>query len=547
MFAFSFHFPAGRYHATPWGRNVNEADVAWPPEPWRLLRALIAVYRRKGNRERWSEDHLGTLIQRLAERPPEYRLPVGAIHAHTRHYMPSGPKTTLVFDAFLRLPIDATLVVSWPRVSLEPELFSLAADLADAIGYLGRAESWTECEAHAVWDGQSNCCPAIMDLQGDPVRLIVPLGQDEYSTERERIMSEVERQVSATAKRPLTKRQIESKVAKALISKGSGTHTLPERLVDALALDTADFQDCGWSRPPASREILYTRAPEVVAGTVSRRRVGRRSSRTGQQRLPTVARFLLAGRPRPRIEDAVTIGELMRRAALSQFGWRKDEATGRPFPNAPSEISGRDAEGKPLKTPSHVHAFWLPEDADEDGRIDHVSVFVRGGMDEDIQAKLGRITRLWLARGPRSEEVEEEPGNVKEWRLALEGFGQPSDFAGDARIFARSRRWRSVTPFLAAGHLKAGYRGEIHRLLRRRGMDIAGVEVEVLDDISVGGTKRRALHYRRFRSRGRERRPDSAGALLEVAFPAAEEGPLAIGYGSHFGLGLFVGEPIGDD
>ena len=47
MFALAFRFPADRYHATPWGRNVNEADVAWPPEPWRLLRALIAAWWRK--------------------------------------------------------------------------------------------------------------------------------------------------------------------------------------------------------------------------------------------------------------------------------------------------------------------------------------------------------------------------------------------------------------------------------------------------------------------------------------------------------------------
>ena len=66
MFALAFRFPAGRYHATPWGRNVNEADVAWPPEPWRLLRALIAAYWRKGNHELWSENDLALLIDRLA-------------------------------------------------------------------------------------------------------------------------------------------------------------------------------------------------------------------------------------------------------------------------------------------------------------------------------------------------------------------------------------------------------------------------------------------------------------------------------------------------
>jgi CRISPR-associated protein Csb2 len=29
MLAIAFTFPGGRYHGTPWGRHVNEADVAW--------------------------------------------------------------------------------------------------------------------------------------------------------------------------------------------------------------------------------------------------------------------------------------------------------------------------------------------------------------------------------------------------------------------------------------------------------------------------------------------------------------------------------------
>ena len=79
MFALTFSFPAGRYHATPWGRHVNEADVAWPPEPWRILRALLASYWRKGDRVRWSEDTLAQLIDALAEDAPIYHLPEGAI------------------------------------------------------------------------------------------------------------------------------------------------------------------------------------------------------------------------------------------------------------------------------------------------------------------------------------------------------------------------------------------------------------------------------------------------------------------------------------
>ena len=547
MFALSFRFPAGRYHATPWGRNVNEADVAWPPEPWRLLRALIATYWRKGDYTRYSEDDLARLIDALAESLPEFSLPEGAIHAHTRHYMPIAGlakdgrlKTTLIFDAFLRLPDDATMVACWSNVTLDANSFALAEDLARAIGYLGRAESWTECEALAEWDGKPNCRPAGTDFDGDPVRMIAPLSPDAYSAERQRLVDEVTRQVQATAKRPLANRQTNAKVTKELTSRGRKAHTLPERLVDALTLDTADYQDRGWSRPPAAQEVIYARAPKAAPGVVPHRFAQRQRSQ-GARRLPTVARFLLAGRPLPRIEDAVKIGELMRRAALWQFGWETDESTGRRRPKAPPEISGRDADGKPLKDPSHSHAFWLPEDADGDGWIDHVSVFVASGIADSVRAQLDRITRLWLAS--KAEGTEADPQARKEWRLALEGFGFPRDFASSARIFGKSRRWRSATPFLASGHLKAArYGGEVRRLLARRGYDSDDVEVKCKKEIEVGGTKRRAIHFHRFRPRSREAQPDAAGALLDIRFPTAYHGPLALGYGSHFGLGLFVAE-----
>ena len=47
MIGLSIRFPAGRFHATPWGRHVNEEAPEWPPSPWRLLRALVATWKQK--------------------------------------------------------------------------------------------------------------------------------------------------------------------------------------------------------------------------------------------------------------------------------------------------------------------------------------------------------------------------------------------------------------------------------------------------------------------------------------------------------------------
>ena len=550
MFALAFRFPAGRYHATPWGRNVNEADIAWPPEPWRLLRALIAAYRRKGDHERWPPEALGRLIDALAETLPVYRLPTGGIHAHTRHYMPQARgKTTLIFDAFVRIPEQGSIIAAWLGVTLDADIFSLGSDLAEAIGYLGRAESWTECEALDKWDGEPNCVPVEAGFSGDPVRLLAPLSPAMYADERDRLIANERERIRTAAKKPPSAGKLETEVTKAFRSKASGLDTVPERLVDALALDTADYQDRGWYRPPAAREFLYARDEQVapvVTPRTRRRRVGSSTSVS----MPTVARYLLAGRPRPRVEDTIKIGELMRLAALSQFGWQIDASSGRRIPKAPWQISGRDSDGRPLRDPAHRHAFWLPEDADSDGLIDHVSVFIPDGIDRDVQAKLDRVTRLWVERKQRADDEDVSVSGTEEWRLALEGFATPSHFTDSAPIFGCSTCWRSATPFVAAGHLKADrHAGEFRRLVRRIGMDrtldfdATKVDVRELTEVHIGGSTRHALHFHRFRSRGREKQHDTAGALLQVTFPVPVNGPLVMGYGSHFGLGLFVAQP----
>lgn len=566
MFALVFRFPARRYHATPWGRNVNEADVAWPPEPWRILRALIATYWRKGDRQRWSENDLAALLEAVAERPPVYRLPEIAVHTHTRHYMPIGEikkgreETTLVFDAFARLPSDAELVAAWPEVHLPQHLFALAEDLASGLGYLGRAESWVDCEARAEWNGQPNCLPEGME-QGEladrqPVRLIAARAAADYAAERDRLLTEFDERERQNAiskgKRPPTSNGLATARNKAF------GLTLPARLLDALALDTSDYQKRGWSRPPASREVIYSRKPIGPLPRSSRMKV---SANDDPLRF-TVARFVLAGRPRPRIEDAVKIGELMRLAALAQFGWEKDEASGRRRPKAPPVISGRDAQNRPLKDAEHNHAFWLPEDADGDGEIDHVVVYAREGFDRETRSKLDQITRLWIERPGKGGEGDDTDLTArKEWRLALEGFGMPQDFRDASRLLRKSRTWESVTPFLAAGHLKAGgYRAEIQRLLARRGhpepteiaflrpqsSGVADAEGDPHDKdvgLMVRGRLRRAIHFHRFRSRGGERQPDTLGTFLRLKFAQPVEGPLALGYACHFGLGLFAALP----
>ncbi len=143
-------FPAGRYHATPWGRHVNEGVPEWPPSPYRLLRALYDVWQRKCF-DLPAED-VRQVLESLAGSLPQFVLP-GATATHTRSYLSSNaPDPTdknLVFDSFLVFERPHACYLSWPEIVLsEGDCVTLGLLLAH-LNYLRRSESWVQAE---LWD-----------------------------------------------------------------------------------------------------------------------------------------------------------------------------------------------------------------------------------------------------------------------------------------------------------------------------------------------------------------------------------------------------------
>src|SRR3982751_167506 len=153
-------FPAGRYHATPWGRHVNEGVPEWPPSPWRLLRALVAVWKRTV--PELSEDQVRRILNPLLT-PPRFRLPPFRV-AHTRHYMPwekKGPADrTLVFDTFVAVGRRDPVLVHWPNATLSPDDASTLARLAENLTTLGRAEGWVHAEPLEHLTTEWSCVPS---------------------------------------------------------------------------------------------------------------------------------------------------------------------------------------------------------------------------------------------------------------------------------------------------------------------------------------------------------------------------------------------------
>src|SRR6266478_5034096 len=77
MLLIEFSFPAGRYHATAWGRHVNEGVPEWPPSPYRLVRALYDAWKRK--RPDWEHSRVERVLNAISASHPSYRLPPATV------------------------------------------------------------------------------------------------------------------------------------------------------------------------------------------------------------------------------------------------------------------------------------------------------------------------------------------------------------------------------------------------------------------------------------------------------------------------------------
>lgn len=236
----------------------------------------------------------------------------------------------------------------------------------------------------------------------------------------------------------------------------------------------------------------------------------------------TTARFALYGKPLPRIEQAVRVGEAMRAAVMGKAKRLLGEDA------IPRELSGHDL----AEDNRHGHAFWLPEDFDHagrsDGLIDHLLVHAPDGLSSDAVRVL---TSLQSLRRDEGEPL----------RLMLEGMGSTEMLGKISHYLGESNVWRSITPYLHPWHRKEGfgYAEQIQRECLLRGWGEPKVSIE--NDIAVGGGRRaRPIRFHRFRHKRGITQPDRLGAALRLEFESPISGPLALGYGCHFGLGLFA-------
>lgn len=521
------NFPAGRYHATPWGHHVNEGLLEWPPSPWRLLRALLSTGYVKLN---WPDEGppplARSLIGKLAGSLPCYYLPT-AVGAHTRHYMPLAvldkgrEKTTMVFDTWAKVTGD--LVVTWD-VLLTIEETALLSQLASSMNYLGRSESWVQCRLAAsdasfakgerCWfegDGQ----PAAPGWEQVP--LMAAMSTTEYLRWREQATSKVVESLVQPANGRRSAARLQKDLDKTLAP-------YPPDLVGCLQVETSWLQNLGWSQPPGSRRVFYWRKTNALE-------VGQPVAQTSRQQ-PVVQAMLLSlatvtGNKHvlPSVVRTLPQGELLHKALVS---------VARSLSTA---LTGCDETRKPLKGP-HEHAHILPLDLDKDGHLDHVLIWAPMGLDQVAQQAV-RAVRRTFAKGVDTLRVAlMASGSLDDLRKLPGEYG--SSLSGILGAIGGSTEWVSHTPLVLPRHLKRhgknGLEGQIIAELESRALPVP-LAIEIIDPRSPEFLRHR--HFVRVRRLG-QAPPMDCGFTVAIRFETPIVGPISLGYASHYGLGLFT-------
>lgn len=181
------------------------------------------------------------------------------------------------------------------------------------------------------------------------------------------------------------------------------------------------------------------------------------------------------------------------------------------------------------------------------------------GFEEADERALSLVVGMW---GDEGHDLQ----------FVLLGIGHPDDFGGlkvktgQSPALATSRVWISRTPFVLPRHLKikgeerispelieAARKRELINTLRRELMNreqfrhvYESVEIEPLltrsSGTRLGGTDTPWLKFGRIRAKGGGSIADSQGYGFRLSFSEPVSGPIALGYGCHFGLGQFVPE-----
>lgn len=566
MICLEFRFLTGRFHATPWGRHVNEGAIEWPPSPWRICRALLAT---GFNRLGWTgpddlPDAARSLFDKLAAVSPNYDLPP-ANGAHTRHYMPKADsaKTVLTFDTFAQIgrdPARDVLRVFW-NVELDGDERALLSQLLEAMPYLGRAEAWVAASLSANIEPKINCRPWADDIDRasyERVEVLAPMtpgDSGDFTRWREEQAACMRAQMKSEAHAKAEKKgktfTPEAWAKEEVKIDAVVAESLPRNIIAALCQSPANINEEKWSEPPGTQRIAYA----VPRDALKAPRGGRSVEHTSAMgRAPTTAILsltsdVLHGERLPALADVVLRTDALHKALVNKAG--KLSRT------VPCCLTGMTPDRKGVLRDHHRHLHLLPlvlngktpKDRPGQARIDHFLVHAEMGLAEAALAAVRNVRRTWAKDLPNLF-------------LTLAGLGNREDFQDEIPALASAKVWTSCTPFVPPRFLKPrganSLRGQVLAEIQDRQLP-APVSMEIeLDDGWLpldgdealaefwarwrGPSQRLSMRWRSFRLErpSFQRKPCvPMGFGVRLRFGEDVPGPIALGYGAHFGLGLF--------
>jgi CRISPR-associated protein Csb2 len=480
LIAVEIDFITGRFHATPWGRHVNEGEPEWPPSPYRLLRGLVDTWLRK--RADWKPERVEPILRTLAEAAPEFYLP-SARSAHTRSYLsenkpdPTGKQK--VFDAFV-LPAGPVHVL-WADKQLSASQSSDLGELLELMNYLGRSESWVKARLIETPTSIPNCLPS-----------------DETSAQQDTILVACPTSV------------ITPMIEKIPSSEVSSVESSP--WLDALCWTTDKQSSLGFTLPPVLHMRAYGRPRDCFQGTM------KKSQRLRTSQVQTVL-YALDSKVPPLLTETLEVAERFRRIVMGCH--RKLLDSNFISPN----FSGKTADGSPLR--GHKHCYFLPLDLNRDGKLDHFAVTCNKAFTQTELAALDRVRQVWQRKN--KPEVNCIP---IVW----------ADSPAQIECFRPSTIFESSTPYIPTHHHRKGRGNFSAWLVEHLAYDLERLgyprplRIDILSELPRKGRPIRWLEFRRNRKGSSPRQ--AFGFRLEFSEPVV--GPIVAGYNAHFGLGLFL-------
>jgi len=257
---------------------------------------------------------------------------------------------------------------------------------------------------------------------------------------------------------------------------------------------------------------------------------------------PTTARYAVASKSPVQLNDTIMLADRVHETLVS-------------LSDGSSVFTGCDSHRDPLHGNRHAYIFCEsnsgPEKGDG-GEITHIVVYAPMGFELGDLKALEDLKEIWGENDLRG-------------LVTLQEFGRPEDFAGkDAEhafcpLLSRSQVWVSRTPFIPTRHPKVTRAGalkldatglqigspehEVRRLLELEQLPEI-TSVEPIADTLLGKSQTGWSSFRLLRDKGRGKRAGCWDYGFRIVFSQPVQGPVAVGYGAHFGMGLFVPEVV---